>query len=167
MPRIRYECTLSQEALRHVMAFSPLPASTTSAWSLKQAQGSTVHGYPGTRAIPAPRSAVGPAARTSARARAGGGQQGGENYAPPFFYPNLYYAVQRLWGAIGGVRIYSDNQLPVPTVPAADARWVVPLTKPRQRWLLGRQLGQWPNLPRFAQWSARGRERWPGAHADG
>ena len=165
--RIAYEVTLPPEALKYPTAFAPLPASTTSAWSLKQSQGQTVHGYPGTRAIPAPRSAVGPAARTSSQARIGGGQQGGERYAPPYFWPNLYYAVQNLWGSIGGVRIYSDNQLPVPTRPAADPRWVPPLTKPRHRWLLGRQLGQWPNLPRFAQWRAEGRSTWPGAHADG
>jgi hypothetical protein len=106
MPLIRYEVTLPADARAHPTAFAPVPASNTSFWSKNMAQGWTVTGQPGTQRIPAPYSDVGPSARPGSPlpGGSGGGMAGGSRYAPPFWYPSLYWARQALAGSIGGVR---------------------------------------------------------------
>lgn len=152
MTTLRYEVTLSSRALDDPTAFAPIPAATTSRWSAAQAQGWTIHGQPGTEAIPAPRSAVGAFSRPGSPAFQG---TTASEYMPARWYPNLYYARQVLWGAIGGVRIYSDNQIPIPAALAADPRWVTPVTKKRQPWLGERQVSMGPVLPVWKRFRGR------------
>lgn len=161
MPLIRYEVTLGPDAAKYPTAFAPVPASTTAKYAAAAAQGQTLTGQPGTRAIPAPYPtgtydgvAAGPGAILPGGA--GGGMAGGSRYAPPAWYPSQYYADQRLWGGIGGVRVYSDNAPPIPTSQAVGTTQV-PGMKPRQpQWLRNRQVATKPTRPRWPRVGARG-----------
>lgn len=105
-------------------AFMPLRALTPSVMDIGVAQGTPedVTGYPGTKAIPAPYPAT-----TSV------GHEGGvdklpsglseSRYMPQVWYPQQYYRQQHLYYGIGGVRVYSDNLMPM---PAVDPRGIVP-----------------------------------------
>lgn len=161
MPLIRYDVTLGPDAAKYPTAFAPVPASTTSKYANAAAQGWTLTGQPGTRAIPAPYPnlsfngvSAGPGAILPGGA--GGGMAGGSRYAPPAWYPSQYYATQVMWGGIGGVRVYSDNAPPVPTSQAVGTTQV-PGMKPRQpQWLRNRQIAAKPNRPHWPRVGARG-----------
>ena len=157
MPLIRYEVTLGPDAARYPAAFAPVPASTTAKYAAAAAQGQTLTGQPGTLPIPAPYPvgtydgvAAGPGAVLPGGS--GGGGATGSRYMPAAWYPSQYYATQDLWGAIGGVRIYSDNAPPIPTSQAVGTTQV-PGMRPRQpQWLRGRQVAMKPNRPRWLRW---------------
>jgi hypothetical protein len=152
-------------------AFMPLRAMTPSTMDIGRSQGTPedVTGQPGTQGIPAPYPNPGQV----------GVQQGGvvaldylpsglsaSQYMPPRWYPTLYYRGQHLSGGIGGVRVYSDNLMPMPAVdprglpvggigPAAFAAYsgLTPTSPARpNRWVKG--LGQrqvlWPK--RTPEW---------------
>lgn len=157
MPLIRYDVTLGPDAARYPTAFAPVPASTTSKYAAAAAQGQTLSGNPGTLAIPAPYPnlsydgvSAGPNALLPGGA--GGGGAAGSRYMPPAWYPSQYYADQRMWGGIGGVRVYSDNAPPIPTSQAVGTTQV-PGMRPRAPARLGRrQVSMPPNAPRWKQW---------------
>lgn len=157
MPVIRYEVTLPPECQAHPTAWAPLPVATISRWAAAESQGQTVHGQPGTERIPAPYPTVGsgsfgagPGSRFPGGA--GGATGAGSQYMPPAWYPSLYYARQCLWGAIGGVRIYSDNRMPHPSRPAADTRWVPGKYRRSWPWTNDRPVMAGPPLPRWRWW---------------
>jgi hypothetical protein len=98
-------------------AFMPLRALSTAVMDVSRAQGTPeeITGQPGTMGIPAPYPPA-----------TGVGHEGGydklpsglseSRYMPPRWYPSIYYRPQHLSVGIGGVRVYSDNQMPVPAV---------------------------------------------------
>ena len=157
MPLIRYSVTLGPDAARYPTAFAPVPASTTSKYANAAAQGQTLSGNPGTLGIPAPYP-VGSYEGVSAGPGAilpggsGGGMAGGSRYAPPAWYPSLYYASQELWGGIGGVRVYSDNAPPIPTSQAVGTTQVPGMRPRRMQQLRHLQVAAKPNRPRWLRW---------------
>ena len=153
MPTIKYEVTLSPEAQRHPTAFAPVPASKPAVYSNAMAQGWTVTGQPGTRRIAAPYGDVGVPSGPGSPLPAG---SGGSRYAPPFWFPSLYYARQVLWGGIGGVMVYSDNAVPKRTYPAVPTSAVPGMRPRRPVWLGGRQVSAGPNTPVWKRWGRRG-----------
>jgi hypothetical protein len=164
MPLIRYELTLPADARRHVTAFAPVPASTIAKWSNAMAQGWTLSGQPGTRAIPAPYADVGPSARPGSALPGGGGGAGntGTRYMPPRWYPSQYYARQWLWGGIGGVAaawLVNGNGGPSaqghPSAPAADTRWVPGKYRLSWPWMRQRPVMSGPVTPRWRWWRPR------------
>lgn len=161
MPVIRYEVTLSPDALRYAGAFAPVPVSTTARWSAAQAQGWTVTGAPGTRRTAAPYADVGPSARPGSAlpGGAGGANPAGSRYMPPEWYPSLYYARQVLWGGIGGVAagwLVNGRGGPSagehPSRPAADTRWVPGKSGRAWPWLRGRQVTSDAPVPAWRRW---------------
>jgi hypothetical protein len=92
-------------------AFMPTRAMTPSVFDISSAQGTPeeITGQPGTQGIPAPY----PYAKQSELSRVGTTTS---FYAPPRWYPSLYYRGQHLWRGIGGMACYSDNLLPTPAV---------------------------------------------------
>ena len=113
MPVVRY-VVAGQFGGRGGTAFTPAPPRTTSNFSIKMAQHQTPVHQPGTQGVPAPYDGV----------------KGGDSpvtiddrnsrFMPPAWYPTLGYAIQRIWdGNFGGVRVFSDNLMPM---PARDPR---------------------------------------------
>lgn len=114
MPVVRY-VVAGQFGGRGVTAFTPAPPRTPSVFSIKTAQHQTPVHQPGTQGIPAPRDAV---SGDDAAPTIGGTT--GSQFMPPAWYPTLGYAIQRAWdGNTGGVRVFSDNLMPI---PARDPR---------------------------------------------
>lgn len=114
MPVVRY-ITTGQFGNRGLTAFTPAPPRTTSNFSIKMAQHQTPVHQPGTQGVPAPRDAV--SGDDAAPTLSG---TTGSQFMPPAWYPTLGYAIQRIWdGNFGGVRVFSDNLMPV---PARDPR---------------------------------------------
>jgi hypothetical protein len=172
MPLIRYEVTLPRDALRHVTAFAPVPASTTAVWSKNLAQGQTVTMQPGTQRIPAPRPGFGQVHAgpgSPLPGGAGGAGAAGSAYMPPCWFPSLYWARQQLWGAIGGVRagwLVNARQGPAGRpMHALTARYgafnAVPQTQQpgmrphRARFLGQRQVAAGPVAPRWPRWGRK------------
>ena len=154
-------------------AFMPLRAITPSGMDIKHAQHVTLTGQPGTQGIPAPY----PDGPTKPVGNAKGSYfpsgLSASQYMPPRWYPQLYYAFQRVYGGIGGVTVYSDNILPTPAVdprgipsgaigPAAFAayRGLTPTHPARpNRWVRGLGTSQitWPKRePWWPDWKQRG-----------
>lgn len=166
MPLIRYECTLSPDALKYPTAFAPVPASTIAKYSNRAAQGQAQTGEPGTRAIPAPSPGFNvPGLRQGPGSPlpggSGGGGATGSQYMPAAWFPSLYYATQQLWGAIGGVQVYSDNRIPHQTSQAVGTTQVPGMRPRKAQALRGRQVAAPPNTPRWALW--RPRDVWQSA----
>jgi hypothetical protein len=115
MPVVRYTVA-GQFGGRGVSAFTPAPPRSTANFSIKFAQQQTPVHQPGTQGVPAPYDLVD-------GSRSADNVSGGLSrsfYMPPAWYPTLGYAVQRIYDAnFGGVRIYSDNLMPI---PATDPR---------------------------------------------
>lgn len=91
-----------------------MPSITKAAWSYQQYKGE-VDGQPGTAAIAAPNNDI-PQDKYQVSA------DHRSSDAPPWWFPQLWYQ-HRLPGlpfpagaADAGVRIHSDNQLPVPSI---------------------------------------------------
>lgn len=160
MPVVRYVCA-GVFGGRGVTAFLPAPPRTTAVFSIKHAQHQTPVHQPGTQGVPAPRDGV----KDGESAPAAGGGLSRTWYMPPAWYPQLGYAVQNIWdGNFGGVRVFSDNLMPVPATdprrlpagvqgPVAQGGTMMPPARPRRR-LRGRQ----------TRWPARA-VRWPDINA--
>lgn len=93
-------------------AFMPAISKTAGTW---QAYKDALTGEPGTQAIPAPNNSI-PQDRYQVSA------DHRSSDAPPFWWPQLWFQ-SRLPGLPfpagandAGVRIYSDNQIPVPSI---------------------------------------------------
>jgi hypothetical protein len=98
-------------------AFMPLRASTPSVFDISRAQGTPedIVGQPGTMGVPAPypeQTFIAMKGDTDVLPSGLSASQ----YMPPRWYPTIYYRAQHLFAGIGGVRVYSDNMLPVPSV---------------------------------------------------
>ena len=155
-------------------AFMPLRAMTPSVMDISRSQGTVgeVIGQPGTMGIPAPYPPATSVGHDQGYDKLPSGLSE-SRYMPARWYPSLYYRVQRLSLGIGGVRVYSDNQMPIPAVdprrlpagsqgPAGFAAYpgLTPASPARpNKWVAG--LGQtqvaWP---RRLPW-------WPGTSAGG
>jgi hypothetical protein len=174
MPTVRQVLT-GLPPQRGATAFMPVRAMTPSVMDISRSQGTPeeVTGQPGTMGIPAPYPAA-----TSV------GHEGGydklpsglseSRYMPARWYPSIYYRAQHLSMGIGGVRVYSDNQMPVPAVdprglpsgvigPVGFAAYpgLTPTTPARpQRWVagLGQRQVSWPRRMPFwpGSWSRDG-----------
>lgn len=158
-------------------AFMPVRAMTTSVMDVSRAQGTPgeIIGQPGTQGIPAPYPMMTPP--EAARPYFIGGGLSRSWLMPSRWYPALYYRTQNLWGGIGGVRVYSDNLMPVPAtdprgLPAgsigpaafAAARGLTPTTPARpNKWVkgLGNRQVMWPQ--RAPSWPPT----WPGSGGSG
>lgn len=93
-------------------AFMPAVTKTAGAW---QSYKENLTGHPGTYAVPAPNNDI-PQDRYQVSA------DHRSSDAPPFWYPQLWFQ-DRLpglpfpaGGNDAGVRVYSDNQIPVPAI---------------------------------------------------
>ena len=131
-------------------AFLPVPASTTAVYTFKE----SVVGQPGTQGIPAPVPEVPFNRDISAWPFAGGYSNSGA--MPQVWYPQLYYqSTLDIPGAdviTGGMRVESDNQLPVPArLPSGQA---ARLSRPPQ-FLGQRQVKQAKAFPRWPDWLPR------------
>lgn len=160
MPVVRYVCA-GNFGGRGVSAFTPAPPRTTSNFSIKNDRGYVV-AQPGTQGIPVPWSWPGPGINQYSSDTSGGIGTGSRNQ-PPVFYPQLGYFVQQIYRGIGGVRVFSDNLMPVPATdprripagsvgPIAQAGTNMPPARPKRR-LRNRQVA----------WPARA-VRWPNAN---
>lgn len=119
MPVVRYTVA-GQFGARGLTAFTPAPPRSTANFSIKMAQHCTPVHQPGTQGVPAPRDGV----KDGEGATTIGGGLSRTQYMPAAWYPQLGYAVQRIWdGNFGGVRMFSDNLMPM---PARDPRRMVP-----------------------------------------
>lgn len=91
-------------------AFMPAITKTAATWQQYKAN---VDGQPGTQAIPAPNLSI-PQDRYAAGVKS--------SMAPPFWWPQVWYEHQLpglpfpAGANAAGVRIHSDNQLPVPSI---------------------------------------------------
>lgn len=111
MPVVRYVCA-GNFGGRGISAFTPAPPRTTSNFSIKFAQHSIPVAQPGTQGVPAPRDWPGPNIDTFTT-----GAGVGTRNMPAVWYPQLGYVVSKIWdGNFGGVRVFSDNLMPVPAV---------------------------------------------------
>jgi hypothetical protein len=144
MPRIRYYQP-TPARVPAVTAFAPVPAKTTAVYAYKE----DIEGQPGTAAVPAP-----PQYWTDPHLPSGG--DGSGDYMPPWWFPSLYYqrgAAVPVAG-IGGVRVYSDNLMPMPAMtpsglPAGTQQPVSPApprTLARPRRTLGQFQTLWPSV---------------------
>jgi hypothetical protein len=95
----------------------PIRAATTSVFDISGAQGTPedIVGQPGTQGIPAPYPPFTHIATEEGKDYLPSGLSASQ-YMPPRWYPSLYYRAQHLFAGIGGVRVYSDNLLPMPSV---------------------------------------------------
>jgi hypothetical protein len=148
-------------------AFMPLRACTPSVFDISRAQGTPedIVGQPGTQGIPAPY----PYGKQSELTRIGTSTSFN---APTRWYPALYYRGQHLFVGIGGVRVYTDNMLPVPSVDPrglpvnrppigpqafAAARGLTPTAPARpNKWAGGLGWTQVPWPRRMPQWLTPG-----------
>lgn len=138
MPVVRYQVAGAFGG-RGVTAFTPAPPRTTSNFSLKMAQHQTPVHQPGTQGVPAPYDGVKDGDSAVAI------DDRSSYYYPPRWYPQLGYAIQRIWdGNFGGVRVFSDNMMPVPAIdprrlpggvqgPVAQAGTMMPPARPNRR----------------------------------
>lgn len=107
----------------------------------------TVHGQPGTQAIPAPVMNTVPSPDIGDLALAGTARS---SDAPPVWYPSKYYDATLNGGGTMGpvtpVRIYSDNMMPV---PAKDPRGRPAMLSRPPRYAGQRQVAQPRVTPRW------------------
>lgn len=131
-------------------AFLPVPAATTAVFTVKE----SVVGQPGTQGIPAPVPEVFGNRSIDAYPFAGGYSNSGA--MPQVWYPTLYYqATLDIPGAeviTGGMRVESDNQLPVPARLPGGAQAI--LARP-PHFLGQRQVKAQKAFPRWPDWLPR------------
>jgi hypothetical protein len=127
-------------------AFTPIPCINGSALAYKSA----VTGQPGTQGIPAPWP--GTFDDIVPWAYAGGFSE--SKAMPQVWYPNLYYqATLEIPGSDPvPVRIFSDNQMPV---PAADPRGRAAVLAGAPKFMGQRQVEARKAIPRWPDWLPR------------
>jgi hypothetical protein len=150
-------------------AFMPVRAMTTSVFDISRSQGTPedITGQPGTMGIPAPYPVATGVGHEDGYDKLPSGLSE-SRYMPARWYPSLYFRPQHLSLGIGGVRIYSDNQMPLPAVdprrlpvgsigpvgfaaypgltpatPARPNRWVAGLGQRQVAW--PKRLPSWPS----------------------
>jgi hypothetical protein len=137
-------------------ALTPIPARNASAYAYK----ASVAGQPGTQAVPCglPEFGQQGLAVNGAQIRGGGaGYAQGSNTMPLAWYPQQYYqrtllAPGQAAGFAGGIRIWSDNQMPV---PARDPMGRAALSAMPPVFLGQRDIPQPPSGGPGSSWRAR------------
>jgi len=127
-------------------AHTPIPAINGASLNYKGG----VVGQPGTKGIPAPY----PGTLNDSEPYFFTGGFSESKAMPPVFYPNLYYqATLEIPGAeTTNVRIFSDNQMPVPARTPFGVAAIMARAVP---WLGQRQVKARTRWPRWPDWAGR------------